>query len=256
MGKWINKCKGYLCKIINEIINLIYPVRCPVCDDIITRRGSLCHEECYEKLVKIKEPLCKKCGKMMEDESIEYCFDCTNKKKEFIEGRAVFLYDELMKNSISAFKYKSKKEYGTFYANEIVNYLGDFIKSKNIDAIIPVPVHKDKLKIRGYNQAYIIAKIVGKKLSIKVLSKALIRTTNTAPQKELNNVQRFKNLNNAFDVNRQFFDSLECVEKLNNILIIDDIYTTGATINNCAKALKKYKNINVYFVAVSIGHGK
>ena len=256
MGKRINKYKGYLYKIIKEIINLIYPVRCPVCDDIIARRGSLCHKECYEKLVRIKEPLCKKCGKMIEDESIEYCFDCTNKKKIFVEGRAVFLYDSLMKNSISAFKYKSKKEYGIFYAKEIIKWLGDYIKDKNIDAIIPVPIYKDKLKTRGYNQADIIAKIIGKELNIKVLSKALIRTTNTAPQKELNNIQRFRNLNNALDINMSFLDLLEPSIELNNILIIDDIYTTGATINNCAKVLKKYKNVNVYYVAVSIGQGK
>lgn len=256
MGKWISKYKGYLDKIIKEVINLIYPVRCPVCDDIVARRGSLCHRECYEKLIHIKEPLCKKCGKMLEDESIEYCFDCSKKKKVFKEGRAVFLYDKLMKNSISSFKYKSKKEYGQFYACEIVDYLGDYIRSKNIDAIIPVPIHKNKLKIRGYNQADIIAREVGKRMGIAVLPKVLIRNFNTAPQKELSNIQRFKNLENAFSINHQFFQNIDVDFKLNNILIIDDIYTTGATINSCAKVLKNYCDVQVYYVALSIGQGK
>lgn len=256
MGNWINKYKGYLDKIIKEIFNLIYPVRCPVCDEIISRQGSLCHKECKEKLYYIKEPFCKKCGKIVEDGTIELCFDCTRKRKYFIEGRGVFLYDKIMKESIGAFKYKSKKEYGLFYANEIVQYLGDYIKSLNIDVIIPVPIHKEKLRIRGYNQADIIAKEVGRLMGIPVLSDLLLRNTNTVPQKGLNNIQRFNNLNNAFSVNDNIIKSKDSNFLLNNILIIDDIYTTGATINNCTKALKKYEDINVYYVTLSIGEGK
>ena len=243
---------SWLKKIIGEMINLIYPRRCPICDNVLQSQGILCCEECKGKLKYVKEPFCKKCGKPVEDEEIEYCFDCSKKEKHFISGRAVFVYDGCMKNSIAGFKYKGKREYGEFYGNEIVNKLGDYINSLGVDAIIPVPIHKERYRIRGYNQADIIAKFVGKKLDIPVMSDALIRTVNTVAQKELDNKQRNKNLFNAFEVNIQDSD----LENINKVLIIDDIYTTGATIDSCAKALIDKKNIEVYFVTLSIGQGK
>ena len=84
------------------------------------------------------------------------------------------------------------------------------------------------------------------------MSDALIRTVNTVAQKELDNKQRNKNLFNAFEVNIQDSD----LENINKVLIIDDIYTTGATIDSCAKALVDNKKIEVYFVTLSIGQGK
>ena len=243
---------SWLKKIIGEMINLIYPRRCPICDNVLQSQGILCCEECKGKLKYVKEPFCKKCGKPVEDEEIEYCFDCSKKEKHFNSGRAVFIYDECMKNSIAGFKYKGKREYGEFYGNEIVNKLGDYINSLGVDAIIPVPIHKERYRTRGYNQADVIAKFVGHKLDIPVMSDALIRTVNTVAQKELDNKQRNKNLFNAFEANIQ--DS--GLENINKVLIIDDIYTTGATIDSCAKALIDKKKMEVYFVTLSIGQGK
>lgn len=238
------------------MINLIYPRRCPVCDEVIHRQGYCICYECKDRLVKVREPICKKCGKMLEDDTIEYCFDCQRKPKNYIEGRAVYVYDSLMKESIARFKYKGKKEYAEFYSNAIVENLGDYIKKRNIELIIPVPIHRDKLKVRGFNQADVIARNIGEKLGIKVESNALVRIINTKPQKELNNIERSMNLSNAFKINSSNIKYKKSIENVNNILIIDDIYTTGATVDSCAKVINKLKYKNIYFVTISIGHGK
>lgn len=247
-----NMIFGWLKVIIEELINLIYPRRCPICDNVLQSQGILCCEECKGKLKYVKEPFCMKCGKPVENDNVEYCFDCSKKEKHFKSGRAVFIYDKCMKNSIAGFKYKGKREYGEFYGNEIVKYLGDYINSLDVDVIIPVPIHKERYKTRGYNQADVIAKYVGKKLNIPVISNALIRKVNTVAQKKLDNKQRNKNLANAFEVNLKDSE----LENINKVLIIDDIYTTGATIDSCAKSLIGKKKIEVYFVTLSIGQGK
>ena len=74
---------SWLKKIVEEMINLIYPRRCPICDNVLQSQGILCCEECREKIKYIKEPFCKKCGKPVEDDNIEYCFDCSKKEKHF-----------------------------------------------------------------------------------------------------------------------------------------------------------------------------
>jgi len=120
------------------------------------------------------------------------------------------------------------------------------------DTIIPVPIHKNKLKFRGFNQAEIIATRLGKRLGINVLAEALVRIEDTKPQKGLDNISRRKNLINAISINNDI-NIPNCV---NNILLIDDIYTTGATINACSKRLKSQNhNYNIYFVSVAIGNG-
>lgn len=248
----INKICKYVYEIFNVIINLIYPRRCPVCDNVLSKQGILCCEECRGKLKYIHEPYCKKCGKPVEDDAIEYCFDCSKKEKAFINGRAVFLYDDNMRESIVRFKYKGKREYGNFYGQEIVNVLGKYIMDLKIDAIVPVPIHRERFNNRGYNQANVIAKYIGKELGIQVISDGLIRKINTVAQKELDNKERNKNLQNAFEINHN--DKLWY--NINKVLIVDDIYTTGATIDGCAKALLNYSKFDIYFVTLSIGQGK
>lgn len=252
MGVVLEKIYKFTCDMCKEIINMIYPRRCPVCDNILSEQGVLCCQNCRKELKYIHEPFCKKCGKPIEKDAIEYCFDCSKKEKNFVRGRAVFIYDDKMRESIVRFKYKGKREYGQFYGQEIVNVLGKYISELKVDAIIPVPIHKERYNNRGYNQADIIARYVGDKLGIQVISDGLKRKVNTVAQKELDNKERNKNLYNAFESNIK----QSVLDNIKKVLIIDDIYTTGATIDACAKALCNNKNIEVYFVTLTIGRGK
>lgn len=123
-----------------------------------------------------------------------------------------------------------------------------WIRMWEIDLIVPVPLYKKKQRKRGFNQAAIVAEELGKRLGIPVDSSLVIREKETTPQKELGQRSRRKNLKKAFRVVKQ-------EEKNRKVLIIDDIYTTGSTIDSIAEILEKAGYEKIYFLTISIGQG-
>ncbi len=126
--------------------------------------------------------------------------------------------------------------------------LGDTVKQWKIEEIIPVPLHRSRQRIRGYNQAQILAEELGKRLDLPVNKDAVKRIQKTRPQKELGIRDRIRNLKGAFGVTKSWIPK-KCV------LVIDDIYTTGNTIHRVAKVLKNAGAQKVYFLTISIGQG-
>lgn len=126
--------------------------------------------------------------------------------------------------------------------------LGREILSWKPDALVPVPLHPAREKKRGYNQAALLAAELGKQLDIPVLTGFVERTRNTRPQKELEGTKRQNNLKKAFKI-------VQNDVKLNTIVIIDDIYTTGSTIDAVAQACREAGVKHVYFAALAIGRG-
>ena len=237
-------------KIGTDILDAIYPRRCPICDVILREKSMMCCNECKDSFQLVGQNICYKCGKPVV-EDVEYCFDCTKKKFSYIEGRSVYIYNDSMKESIARFKYKGRVEYADYYVYNMINNLGDYIERLGVDAIIPVPIHRLKLNKRGYNQAEVIANKLGRAMNMLVIPTALVRVVNTSAQKELDNKQREKNLRHAIRLNPK----INIPDDVKKVLIVDDIYTTGSTVNACAKELVYNKGIDVYFVAVSIGIG-
>lgn len=231
-----------------DIKGIIFPRRRPICDKILEFNGKLICEKCRNKLVYINEPRCKKCGKQLIKMEDEYCYDCKMKKHLYKEGVVPFMHIGEIKKSIYKIKYCNKREYIDFYADEVVNRYGGIIKNWNCDALIPVPLHRQRRLKRGYNQAEIIADKCSKRLGIPVRKGILLRTKNTKPQKELNDMDRKKNLENAFKIGKN-------VVRLSKVILIDDIYTTGSTIDACAAVLLRSGIEEVYYVALSIGTG-
>lgn len=244
-----------LSKGLEYLREIIYPRRCPVCTDIIVPKGEKICKDCINKLVYISEPFCKKCGKPIQSEEKEYCFDCTHKSLHFKYGRALFLYDNIMKDSIAGFKFQGKKEYADFYAEEIVKVLGDYIRYISPEVLVPVPIHRRKKRVRGFNQAELLAKKIGNGLNISVTPNLLIRNKNTIPQKELNDKERLRNLEKAFEINENDLSVITSVSQLGKVMLIDDIYTTGSTIEACTKLLLSYGFKEVYFICLCIGKG-
>lgn len=194
---------------------------------------------------------CKKCNKPISSKEMEYCYDCSVKEFHYVRGYSVWLYDAVMKRSIIEFKYKGRKEYTQYYVEEMIRHLGSEIKEICPDVIIPIPVHPSRRRQRGYNQAELLANELGNKMHFQTRSDILIRVIKTRPQKELSNVERMKNLERAFCVRRTGED----FSKFHKVLLIDDIYTTGSTIEACAKVLKRAGMGKVYFITLCIGQG-
>ena len=118
-----------------------------------------------------------------------------------------------------------------------------------MDAIIPVPVHPSRRRKRGFNQAEVLAKIVGERLGIPVKAELLRRTKKTLPQKELSVGERLKNLSGAFRAD-------EIPENIRRVLLVDDIYTTGSTIEACTRVLKAAGVETIYFVVICMAGGR
>lgn len=138
--------------------------------------------------------------------------------------------------------------YGEIYGREMAEQFNDLIRMWEIDVLIPVPLHRKRQRKRGYNQAEIIARELGKRLGIPVDMSAIIRERETTPQKELGQKNRRKNLKKAFRLTGK-----RLIGK--NILLIDDIYTTGSTIDAMAEVLMKTGCEKIYFLTISIGQG-
>ena len=166
--------------------------------------------------------------------------------------KRVCRHDE-MRKSLVDFKYHSKKEYAKFYTQEIVRLYGDQIRKWNPDLLVPVPIHRSKYLERGYNQADILARGIGKQMGIPVLSHLLLRNKKTLPQKSLSDKERLKNLAEAFSYNERA--ALKYGKKINRVLLIDDIYTTGSTIEACTNVLRFHHVTHTFFIVLCIGKG-
>ena len=229
------------------LLDLVYPRRCPVCDKAVKPFGSLICEECKKKIKYIKAPYCQKCGKELKDKRAVFCHDCGCKEHSYDSGMALFAYTSVS-DSIYRFKYCGRQEYAAYYGDRIATVLGERILALKPDVLVPVPIHASKKRVRGYNQAQLIADEVGKRLGIPVESKLVERVKKTVPMKDLSAQERQNNLKRAFKI--RYNDV-----KLNTVIIVDDIYTTGSTIDAIAKELHRIGVKHIYFIALAIGNG-
>ena len=224
-------------KILNFIISIIFPRTCSLCKKTMSfsSEQNIC-DECLEKIPKLEGLICHKCSLPLPDGGAT-CSDCKNNKDIYFEVlKSPYTYSIQMKKLIKNLKYLRK----TFLAKDLSVELAKFILKenidKNIDIIVPVPMHWFKKWKRGYNQAELLAENVAKLIN-KPVYNALIRTKYTKPQFNLRKQERHQNLESMFDLNKKYVD----VIRGKRILLIDDIATTCSTANQCAKVLKTLK---------------
>ena len=228
---------------IERLLELLYPSKCTFC-------GKICEgicDDCREKYPMIQEPRCKKCGKPIREETEEYCYDCKKTDHYYEWGRSLWIHKEPVNEAIYSFKYKNKRVYGEIFARELAKTYGKHLKQQKVELIIPIPLHKSRRRERGYNQTEILAKYLGEYTGIEVDRTSLVRNKKTTPQKRYNDKERKKNIRNAFILKKEIHAK--------NVVLIDDIYTTGSTIDEAARVLKKSGVINVCFLTISVGQG-
>lgn len=218
-------------EIINYSIGIIYPYRCPSCRSIVDN-DSFC-SSCWKKLFFIEKPYCVICGEQLnvKTDSDLICGKCIKSKYSFDRNFSVFIYNRTIAKAIYKFKFGKK----TFLAEFFAKFLAKKMNNVKIDYLIAVPIHKKRLKIRGYNQSLLLVKEVSKITNIPYISDLLSKDKNTIPQSKLKSSKRKTNLKSVFSLNEKYIENI----KGKNIGIIDDVFTTGSTINECAKILKK-----------------
>ncbi len=238
-----------LSQVVNTALGILYPYTCPFCGKVMDR-GYDAHAcpECLRKLPYITEPRCKRCGKPLIRENQEYCRDCENSDHQFDRGFALWTHKSQVKTALYQFKYHNRRIYSHFLAKELAGCCGAAVRKWGVQLIIPIPISKKRKRKRGYNQAGLLAKEVGKLLEIPVDEKSFIRLYDTVPQKMLGAKRRKENLRGVF----KWVGSEAPPER---VLLIDDIYTTGNTMDSAALALKRSGARKVFFLVISIGQG-
>lgn len=236
--------RRFLKKLLKRVLDVLYPPRCPVCGGILADSRWMVCPECKGVFHPVTEHYCMKCGRPVKEQE-EYCKDCQGKVREFRRGRSVFLYNAQMKKSLMRYKYHGSREYGRYYAWQIYRYMGREIRNWNPDLIVPVPLHRRKRKLRGFNQSAELAVQAGKLLGIPVAEDVVIKKKETKAQKKLSADERKRNLKDAFEV--------QCALNGLKVLIVDDVYTTGSTVEALAAAMKEKGAAEVYFITLCTG---
>lgn len=230
---------------IKDFINVLYPknIKCIICNSELSTNThySIC-DKCTKSLPFIRGKVCVKCGEPIVSDG-SYCVHCKNEMPHFKMCRSVFIYRDPIKNLVRSLKYDNKKylaeTLSSFVASEFVNMAID------VDIVVPVPISEHRRKVRGFNQAELLCVVLKDKLHIDVRSDLLVKVKETSSQAYLSKDEREKNLDGAFAVNNK------AEVKGKTILVVDDVYTTGTTLNECAQTLLKAGAKEVYCVTLA-----
>ena len=227
------------------------------------RRGSIASRyicrECFGGLAFVVPPICRICGKRLPrgylgtdpgvgaDLGEATCPDCRGTRRFFKMARSVGVYDGLFKSAILALKYRGRRElarpFGALLAEKLL-HSGEML---SVDVLVPVPLHPERLIARGYNQAELLAREVSRWTGLPILQEELVRTVCTPTQSRLPLVRRKVNPMGAFGVRTPGRVTGK------RILLIDDILTTGATANECARSLLRAGSGEILVLTVVSG---
>lgn len=218
---------------LRTFIDVILPPRCLICGKAIHSCDTLC-SDCFAQISFISFPYCAHCGRPLALSSDEqhYCAMCLSNKDPFRLCRSAVKYDDFSKKLILDFKFSDCLENRTLLTNWLFLAGNDIFKA-GIDLIIPVPLHYMRLFKRKYNQSAVLASGLSKLTGIPADYKSLQKIRHTIPQISCTGKQRVKNVKKAFDVTSPHNI------KGKRIVLIDDVFTTGSTLKECAKVLKK-----------------
>ena len=225
---------------------LLYPSRCPICDRLRDFRDPGICSSCRKKIIYASEPRCKKCGKKLKRENAEYCEDCRTFPHEFTQARACWLYQDPVRGAVYRFKNSNRRDYAALFAEEMIRQNAVWLSNLKVDFIVPVPLHKKKRRLRGYNQAELLAAEISRKCGIPLKRNLLCKNKETEQQKSLARQKRKANLKDAFCVK-------EKITSGQSFLLIDDVYTTGSTADAAALVLKEAGAKEVYVFCLCIG---
>ncbi len=253
------------------VMELLYPPRCPLCDELRPARSlfqwaerpakSFVCEDCCDKLPWAAEPVCMKCGKPVGSNETEFCGDCMRTRHLFDQGRAAFTYSGAMRRSVYRMKALNRRDYLDFYADAMVRMGRRYLEAWRPEVIVPVPMHWKKHAARGYNQSELLAARISCLTGIPCDRKLLRCICYTGVQKELGREERLRNLRGSFEARRPIKgrkgqQNSERSGIPSSVLLIDDVYTTGSTMDEAARALRGIGVRKIFFMVLCTGQGK
>ncbi len=219
----------FLQQTIETAVTFLYPAQCRACEEQLGLESVpyMC-DTCWHDIVTIKPPWCKICGIPNTEGR---CDECATNPPRYGKLRSIAIYEAVLQQAIHLFKFEKRTTLAAHLAQLIVEHIPNDCSITDYDYILPVPIHKKRLRERGFNQSTLLAKGIAKATGVSVETDTLIRQKNTSPQSSLDRNARQTNIIGAFELLR------EEVVRGKNILIFDDVFTTGATVREAVKVL-------------------
>ncbi len=223
-------------ELLNDVSDIIFPPQCLACAEIINglaKQVFCCG--CQDKINFITNNFCPICGIpfLVSPAGSHICGNCLENRPNFLQARAVASFDAVIMDAIHKFKYGRSISTGSSLGSFMAGFSFPDFDFSMYSLLIPVPLHIKRLRDRGFNQSLLLAKEMGKKHNLPINFSLLKRSKFTLTQTGLNKAEREKNVKEAFVITDKKTVAGE------SIILIDDVYTTGATINECAKVLLK-----------------
>jgi len=230
---------------LDPFLSLLYPPRCLVCRAL--GESALC-AACLAQIIPIASPACRTCGHPLGDGG--GCANCAVRRPAYERARALGAYDGVLRTAIHQFKYRDRPQLAAPLGLSLAAFAHDHAPDLNglrFDALLPVPMHPVRRRLRGYNQSERLARVVGGELGLPLLTNALVRTRASRPQVGLTGEARRANLAGAFAVPRP-----EAVQG-QTLLLIDDVATSGSSLHECALVLRASGAQAVYALTLAAG---
>jgi ComF family protein len=228
---------GWIRRASFAALDAVLPPQCLSCSAATDGPGKLC-AACWAKIMWLGAPLCARCGCPFEfdplgsaDTEALVCGACLRAPPPFARARAVFRYDDASRGLILAFKHADRLHGATAYGEWLARAGAELLSSAS--CVAPVPLHWTRLAWRRYNQAALLANVAARAAGRPVIPDLLVRARRTPQQGDLGAAARRRNVRRAFRVNARHRDKLAG----QRIVLVDDVFTTGATVEECARAL-------------------
>lgn len=215
-----------------DLLRLVYPPRCLACNSEVAQDGMLC-ASCRKDTPFIEGLACDTCGVPLPgtDDTPQECDDCQKTARPWAQGRSVFLYSGRAKRLVLSFKHADRPDLGRIFGRWLARSVSDISTQNSI--VVPVPIHPIRLFQRKYNQSAILANALAQETGLRSLPGTLKRTKHTPPLEGMNRVQRYSLIQGKISVRPAAIQTLRGAD----VLLIDDVMTTGATLAACADAL-------------------
>lgn len=236
------------------LVDWLYPPRCRACGArILGRDAQYFCAVCWKQVHLLRHPLCSICGRPFPDGSGDdhECGACIARPPRFAKARSWAFYpreedvEHPLRRVVQKFKYGRKTALGKPLGRLMAEGSEEFLGSLELDVIVPVPLHPKRLRWRGFNQSVLLGREVSRRYNTPLDPFALQRSVATPPQTQLTEEERRRNVRGAFEINP------ERPVKGKHILIIDDVYTSGATVNECSRALMRGGAKGVYVLTLA-----
>lgn len=215
---------GFFSSLGDSVLDAVFPRRCPLCGSMIMPNQRIC-PKCSDNVVYINPPVCRLCGRPVYD-----CV-CDGEPRHYERCVSPFVYTKAARSGIHRLKFQSGTSSAAYFGSFMAMTVRREYRGENIDLVTCVPMHRDDLQRRGYNQSALLSEAIGKSLEMPVYTNILLKRRHNNAQHTLTSNDRRANVFDVFEVGRAY------LIKGKNVLLCDDVITTGNTLDECARIM-------------------